>query len=364
MTDSATRLVIEPIEVPASLAADHRGVIRAIERIGNAVAVHDAGTTDLDDTAEEILPMWQDRTDHERYGFTAALDGEIVGVGILMMPTDGQQTVDLDVWVDPPRWGQGVEEALLEVVEDEAAQRGRTVLHTYTLHRPDTPGPRRESPTGYGSIPADDRQTRFHAENGYVLGQVERNSAFDLRGSYDGVERLLDAAQATAGAGYRLHTWSIPTPEHLLEGFARCRARLTTDMPAGELLIEQETWDADRVRRREERFAAQGMIVSVAAVEHVPSGELVAYNDIGILTSAPDGPTHQFGTLVIDEHRGHRLGMVVKSANLLRWRSIAPRSTRISTFNAEENTHMLAINTAIGFVPVSYAGIWKKVLDA
>ena len=361
MTDTPL-LTIEPIVVPESLDADERGVMRAIERIGNAAALYDAGTSDLDSTAEEILPMWQDATDYVHSGFTASRGGEIVGVGILRMPGDGDRTVDHDVWVDPLLWGQGIEDALLEVVEDEARQRGRTVLQTFTLHRPDTPGPRLESPTGFGSIPADDRQTRFFLDNGYRLGQVERNSAFDLRGPYDRVEQLLAESLAAAGPDYRLHEWTIPTPEHLLDGFARCRARLSTDMPAGELVFEDEVWDAARVRRREDRFAAMGMIVSIAAVEHVPSGQLVAYNDIGILASDAEGPTHQFGTLVVKEHRGHRLGAVVKCANLLRWRDIAPRSTRISTFNAEENAHMLAINVAIGFEPVSYAGAWKKVI--
>ena len=361
MTDTAM-LTIEPIVVPARLDADERGVMRAMERIGNASALHDAGTSDLSETAEEILPMWQDDADFVHVGFTAARGGEFVGVGILRMPAAGELTAETDVWIDPPLWGQGIEDALLEVIEDEALRRGRTVLQTFTLHRPDTPGPRLESPTGFGSIPADDRQTRFFQDNGYELGQVERNSAFDLRGSYDRVEQLLADSLAAAGPDYRLHEWTTPTPDHLLEGFARVRAKLSTDIPAGDLVIEEEVWDAARVRRREERFAAMGMIVSIAVVEHVPTGELVAYNDIGIVAAEADGPTHQFGTVVVKEHRGHRLGAVVKCANLLRWREIAPRSTRISTFNAEENAHMLAINIAIGFEPVSYAGAWKKVI--
>jgi GNAT superfamily N-acetyltransferase len=362
MTDTAM-LTIEPIVVPATLQADERGVVRAIARIGNASALYEAGTADLNETAEEMLPMWQDHSDFIHTGFIASRGGEFVGVGILRMPAAGERTAEIDVWIDPPAWGQGVEDALLEVVEDEAIRRGRTVLQTFTLHRPDTPGPRLESPTGFGSIPADDRQTRFFLDNGYVLGQVERNSAFDLRGSYDGVQRLLDESLKAAGPDYRLHEWTAPTPDHLLEGFARCRARLATDMPAGDLVIEEEKWDAERVRRREERFAAMGMMVSITAVEHVPSGELVAYNDIGISAAEADGPTHQFGTLVVKEHRGHRLGAIVKCANLLRWRELAPQSTRISTFNAEENAHMLAINVAIGFTPVSYAGAWKKVVS-
>lgn len=358
-----TRIEIAPIVVPPSLEEDHAGVMAAIERIGNAAALHDAGTDDLAETAAEILPMWQPQADFDRAGFTASRDGEILGIGAMYMPTDGTATVTADIWVDPERWGEGIEEALLAAVEEEARHRGRSTIQSFTLHRPDTPGPRLNAPTGHGSVPADDRQTRFMRDNGFTLSQVERNSAFDLQnGPFDRVERLLASALEHAGPDYRLLEWTVPTPEEYLDGFATVRGRLATDMPAGELVIEEEIWDADRVRRREARFAAMGLTVSVAAVQHVPTGAIAAYNDIGI--GEPDSVTNQFGTLVLPEHRGHRLGMIVKCANILRWRTIAPHSPKISTFNAEENAHMLAINIEVGFVPVSYAGAWQKTLSA
>jgi hypothetical protein len=70
----------------------------------------------------------------------------------------------------------------------------------------------------------------------------------------------------------------------------------------------------------------------------------------------------QHNTIVLKEHRGHRLGMLLKVANIRRLQSMAPGHPSIITFNAEENRHMLDVNEAVGFEPMGYEGAWGKVL--
>ncbi len=71
----------------------------------------------------------------------------------------------------------------------------------------------------------------------------------------------------------------------------------------------------------------------------------------------------QEDTLVLSEHRGHRLGMLLKAANLAFLQTERPGHPAVTTFNAEENEHMLAVNDALGFVPVVWLGAWKRARD-
>ena len=363
MMDAAT-LTIERIVVPTTVDAPDAGPFRAIAEIGNRLCRHDTGHDLFDQTPEEMLPGWQDQTDRLQIGFTAVRDGEILGVATMMVPLEeGATSLEFDVMTDPVHWGEGVEEALLQAVEDEARAIGRTVVQTWTLHRPDAVGNRLASPTGFGSIPAQDRQTLFMQRHGFSFEQTERNSVFDLTGSFATVERLLAEATAVAGADYRVLEWVAPTPDAYKDGFAAVVSRMSTDVPTGEIVWTEEQWDAARVERRDARLLAGGHTVSVVCVEHIPTGTIAAYNEL-VIAADHTAPTHQWGTLVLKEHRGHRLGTIVKCANLIRWRALMPDSPCVSTFNAEENRPMLDINEAIGFVPASSAGAWKKVLDA
>ncbi|MGN8552759.1 UNVERIFIED_CONTAM: GNAT family N-acetyltransferase [Microbacterium sp. SLM126] len=364
MTDLAqsTTLVIRPVVVPASVDAPDAGMFLEMVRIANAVCLADAGHDYLREEAEEMLGFWQDQTDWTQLGFAAERGGVILGVVKMMISNEvDASTIEFDLMIDPPRWGQGAEELLLAEVEREARERGIATIQTWTLHRPGAAGPRLSPPTGWGEIPAEDRQTVFQLDNGFALEQVERNSVFDLTGDFAVVERMLAEAVAVAGPDYRVVAWSSPTPPEYRDGYAHVLARMSTDAPSGGMVVDEQHWDADRVARRDARQQAQGLTVSVAAVEHLPTGKIAAYNEL-VIAEDHTGATQQYGTLVVKEHRGHRLGAIVKCANLLHWRELVPESPRVSTFNAEENRHMLDINEAIGFVPASYAGAWKKVL--
>lgn len=358
-----TTHTIELLHVPERLDASDAADFHRMVELHNQVCLADTGRSDLDATAEEMLPDWQDHTDHEIVTFVVREEGEIAGVGLFEYAIAEPTSASIDVMVPPQHWGRGIEDALLAEAERRTQELGRGVLQAWTLHPvADARSTLQRAVTGWGEV-AETSLSRLITANGFTLEQVERTSAFDLQRPLDDVQRKYAEARAFAGPDYRLVEWTVPTAPEWQDDYARIISRMSTDAPSAGLDVDEEVWDAARLRRREERLIAGGQAMSVAAVQHVPSGRLVAFNEL-TTGSDPAGITHQYSTLVLAEHRGHRLGMLVKCANILRWREIAPESPRISTFNAEENRPMLDINEAIGFRPVSYAGAWQKRLAA
>ena len=254
--------------------------------------------------------------------------------------------------------GRGIGSAAYELIEREVRAQGRTVLQSWATH-PAADGPHIEAPTGYGSIP-DDHIARFYRRHGYRLEQIERQSVFDLHASYDGVERLLAHAEAAA-TGYEVVQWVLPTPEEHIAGYAWMKSRMSTDVPSAAMEFDEEVWDAERLSRHDRMYTDADRLLLVTAARHTASGDLCAFNELVIGTDRTQASAQE-DTLVLKEHRGHRLGTLVKCAGLLRWRQLAPESPRIITYNAEENRPMLDINEALGFVSVAYSGAWKKVL--
>ena len=136
---------------------------------------------------------------------------------------------------------------------------------------------------------------------------------------------------------------------------------MSTDVPTAGLDWGAEVWDVARIRDDERTLVRSGVQVQVAAVLHRASGVLAAYT---VLNWRPEVPATmiQQDTLVSPEHRGHRLGMLVKLANLRLAQQRWPAARSVLTWNASENQHMLAINISLGFKPAGYEGEWQKRL--
>lgn len=361
MTTLTNEVTITDMVIPATLDAPDASEFHSMVAIGNEQCVLDAGIEDLSETAEEMLPLWFDRTDHTYRGFAARRGAAIVGFAFIVTANEaGAKSAQANLLVLPPHWGTGIEQTLLTRLEQEARALARQTLQAWTLHRA-KPSERMLVPeTGWGSVPST-ALSELLIENGFTMEQVERNSILPLSASSERAERMLAEALLFADDEYRVVSWTLPTPEHLHDGYADVISRMATDVPSGKLEFDEEIWDAARVVRNDKSFADGGQQVSVAAVAHIPSGRIVAFNEL-VIGADRTGVTHQYGTLVVKEHRGKRLGTIVKCANLLRWRDVAPDSPKISTFNAEENRPMLDINEAIGFVAASYAAGWHKRL--
>jgi hypothetical protein len=94
---------------------------------------------------------------------------------------------------------------------------------------------------------------------------------------------------------------------------------------------------------------------------HVATGRLVGYTDLVVAPGTPDLAV-QGDTLVLREHRGHRLGLALKVANLRALQAALPHVTTLRTWNADTNTPMLAVNRRMGFEPTGVTREWLKDL--
>ena len=83
---------------------------------------------------------------------------------------------------------------------------------------------------------------------------------------------------------------------------------------------------------------------------------------IDVVPGRDPGKVFQDDTLVLPRHRGHRLGLALKVANLRAVQRAHPDRRVLHTWNAEENGPMVAVNNAMGFRPVERLGEYQRDL--
>jgi GNAT superfamily N-acetyltransferase len=170
---------------------------------------------------------------------------------------------------------------------------------------------------------------------------------------------LASAARRHAG-GYDVIRMAGRTPTEMLPDIAAMVGAIN-DAPTDDLDIEDMIFTPDRVEAFESaQLAHHRRLYRVVARERA-TGELAGHTYVGV-----DGqrPWHavQFDTSVVRGHRGHRLGLLLKT-EMLRWlRDVEPNLERLDTWNAASNAYMIGVNETLGYQVVAEDVGWQRHL--
>ena len=348
-------LTIDELQMPDDLGGPGGADFAEYATLRNDVETHTLGTDLLAMGLREVLSEYVSSATRARRHLVAREGGSMVGRAIVTTrPLTPESGAHLMVDVLPAHRRRGIGTALLAAAEALAVDLGAPVLKVAVAHSVRDGGDRVEPPTGFGDLPAEDPGVRFLLAHGYALEQVTRISLLDAGGLRD------QPAAPGAGDDYRLLTWTGPTPDRWVDELAALRTRMSTDAPSAGMVMAPDPWDAGRVHEHDERIASSGRTMLTAAVEHVPSGVLAGFTEI--VVSEGDAVAVQEDTLVLTDHRGRRLGMLLKAANAEQLAAAFPSVEAVVTWNAEENRPMLDVNEAMGFREIGSEGGWQKRL--
>jgi GNAT superfamily N-acetyltransferase len=278
---------------------------------------------------------------YERH--VAFLDGVVAGFLQLRMPqADNLDNIEMDLLTAPERRRRGVGRAMWAHAVERAHALGRKHLVASTTdHRPD------------GGV--------FAVAMGASASLPETRNRLDVPPPDQQRLAALLADSWRHADGYRLVQWTGVPPEDFLDDVAYLDSRFNTDAPTGDLAVEPEKVDAARVRASEEHRIAVGRTAFHTGAVHAASGRMIAWT---MICGDDDTPTHAWQniTIVDPDHRGHRLGMIVKLENLRHARALRPELAAIDTFNASANRQMLAINETMGFRRVDSWMQWQRTV--
>ncbi|WP_435770145.1 GNAT family N-acetyltransferase [Nocardioides sp. SYSU DS0651] len=312
--------------------------------VAAAAQRHDAGASATPWSPRELLPSVREPDKSRRQVLLAGvLDGEVVAAARLVLrQLDNLDAAEVDVNVRPDVRRRGIGSQVLERAEAIAREDARTRFEGQVrwLHH---------GPADGAGVPG----VEFAARHGYRIGIGEVQRELEL--PVDEARLASLAAEAAERHGrYRIRTWSGPVPDDLVQDWLALANTLLTEAPAGEMEREEEAADVEAHRMAEAIQAKQGR-VPWHAVALDGGGRPVAYSLLVSRGADTDGHIFQWGTLVHRDHRGHRLGLAVKVANLRSLQAAADVSGRgVVTWNAEVNAHMIGINERLGFVPTAW----------
>lgn len=337
-----------------------------VERVADEGGVHayysvDTATRSADhvglpaDPPAELLPQLGGEAAGHRVELWLGLAGGVpVAAADLRLPLhDNPDAANLDIRVTPDHRRRGIGRAMLAHTLDRIRAHGRHRVFAGVAEPLD--GDSGDGPTAPGPAFASAAGARP------VLTEVRR--LLDLNDLPASRLCGLRAEAEERAAGYTVVQWIDRAPAEVIDDLAVLAAQMSTEAPMEEMAWEPEVWTAQRYRAREDSTIARRRRRFASAARHEASGRIVGFTDLAVSTVRPE-VGYQWDTLVVPEHRGHRLGLLLKAANLMLLRDREPSVRLVNTWNAAINDHMVAINDTLGFRPVERWRQWQLDLGS
>lgn len=268
-------------------------------------------------------------------------DGSLVGLLQLFAPTyDNTNLAWIEVEVHPDHRGRGIGSELVRYGEQVADELGRTSFGITTWDLP--------------------KAEAFAKRHGFEQKAVEVNRRQDITNlDWPTVQKLYDEA-VLASADYEVVRIIGALPDEMLEGMVAVTASIN-DAPKDDLDIEDDVFTPERLRAYEAARQGHNQTMYRVIARHRTTGELAGHSVVTVERERPH-IAEQNDTAVSRDHRGHRLGALVKTGMLLWLREAEPALTQLDTWNAESNNHMISINEQLNYYVVARALDYQKSL--
>jgi mycothiol synthase len=248
--------------------------------------------------------------------------GLISGTGfVITLGAQNPQLAGIEMTVHPDYRRRGVGTALLLSMAARAATGGISTLVVEGL-----------AAGGPGAA--------FASAHGFAVAERTARQGLDMTS----VDR--SRWHVPLAPGYRIVRWIDAAPDDLLVSYASARNAIS-NRPHGQTSFVDQEWTPERVRSDESTTRSSRQTRVVAAV-HEGTGEVAGLTLLEVYHQRPDLAVQQ-DTAVVPAHRGRRLGVSIKAANLVWLAADHPRVTAVQTSTAADNSYMLQVNEQVGF---------------
>ncbi len=280
------------------------------------------------------------------YSYGPSLDRPVAVGALEVTRDDNLAFIEGSLFVDPPERRRGYGSATLAELEACARALQRPTLVVFVIE-------------GSGEMGTGPNRS-FAPHHGYRV--AEENVRRDLVWPRpDGELDRLQGEWASYAVDYEIIAWANGTPAELVDARAHLSAIMPAETPHVDIDVEAEHWDAERVRHHEATTDRMGRDLLVAAARHRATGELVGYSELTVSRDQPQ-TAYQWDTLVVRQHRGHRLGGLLKIATMRLLEAGQYATEKVTTFNSTLNTPMIAVNEALGARVAGAMVAWRKDL--